>query len=773
VTSRGRTLSLRNLLWRFFATGIVIFVILALNLLYQVDRIKSAASETRYEQARQELQQAFDQVERDGHHLLMRLAAWDEVEQQLRTPAYYSYWRKNRIEGSQKLPPYVRDLELYDADGKPLLQRGDRLLPAQRPIQAVYYRFHGGQLIEVRFQAVADRSDPRLILGHVGVAIDVLSAMLALQHFNHLQVDSLAILPFPGQLDDRDAVLQRMRFQPIAELESSPLEKLLKWNLLQFSLLLGAMVFLLYQLLRHYITRPLHELVAYLDGLRAGEITVNDSTPFAPPPIREFATLQESLHRYQLELDQVHMRLDTQNNELLRLVQHDHLTGVWNRRAFDDDWQHLVSIMENHRLSVAYLLFDCNHFKAINDTYGHETGDRVIAVIAEVLQQTLRRGDKLYRMGGDEFASVLINIDSDAVEQVAYRCQKAISVYPFNDLGIREPVSISIGIALTEETTRERLQSLPRQADLAMYNAKRQRRAVCFYMPEMGGDAAILSSNKVNTVLRAINHGDNIETHYQPIFRKDEEIPAYYEALVRLRDRHDELMFPGDIFPIIERHALDADLDRAMFRSIEADLASGLLPRHSGVSINLSAASLSDRHLERHLTALLPHLPYYRIVLEVTETSLISHLQVANANLEKLQRLGFYIALDDFGSGYSSLRYLANMPVDIVKFDITMIQALHESQRSRLIIEHVARLIREAGYDLVAEGIEDEATLDLVYRMGATHAQGYFLGKPQRAAGASAEGQGTGTAGMQEAERRRTPKPSGEETRATKSSFGA
>jgi len=734
-------LSLQGLLWRFLAGGILIFVLLALNLLYHADRIKTVAQAERQQQARTEVATALEMVSREAQRLLQRLVEWDEVDQQLRTPAYYSYWRSNRIEQGHEMPAFVLDVELYDADGRTLLRREDAVLPTQIPTRRRDYQYRDGRLLLLAFAEVADRTDSNRRLGHVGIAVDVLAAMRSLKHFTHLHPDSLGVQPFEAPLPDEARLLEVLEFRIGHALPTSPLERLIKWNLFQFSALLVGLITLLYFLLRHYVTQPMQHLVAYLDGLRTGTITVDDTTSPIQHPIREFATLQASLQRYQQELDQAYHRLDSQNNELHRLAMHDHLTGVWNRRAFDQDWENLVSLLHDQRLNIAYLLVDCNHFKAINDTYGHATGDRVLAIIAEILQQTLRRGDKLYRLGGDEFAAILIDVQPDQVENVAERCHNAVAVYPFNDIGIREPVSVSIGIAIAEHAGQGDLRRLPGQADLAMYHAKKQRRHVCRYRDEMGGDSAILSSHKVSTVLRAVNDQDNIELHYQPIHSAAERVPVYYEALIRLRDRHDNLVFPQDIFPVIERHTLDADLDHAVIRAIEADLAAGLVPHHSGVSINLSSASIVDRHLERHLTCLLPHLAHYRIVLEVTETSLISQLQVASRNLEKLQRLGFRIALDDFGSGYSSLRYLANMPVDIVKFDITMIQALHESERSRIMIEHIARLIREAGYDLVAEGIEDEATLELVYCMGATHAQGYYLGRPQR--GVRDEGRGT------------------------------
>ena len=726
-----RALSLHGLLLLYLATAVVVFLLLAANLLYRIDEIHDVAQQEREAQARADLRAAFEQAENANHRLLAHLITWDEVEQQLRSPAYYSYWRNNRLETGRELPGHVLDLDLYDREGRTLLRRNDSLLPATLPERNVQFRFHEGRLLHLHFEPVADRNTPDSILGHVGIVVDLIASMRERYHFAFLQPRSLSVQPFDGLLGGADDVLPRLRFQPMRSLQASPLETLMKWNLLHFSLLLAGLVGLLYFLLRRFVSHPLHALVQYVDGLHGG---TNPKREIRLPglPLREFTTLQDSLQRYQQELDQARYRLDAQNTELLRLAHHDHLTGVWNRRAFDQDWHNLASLLKDQRLDVAYLLFDCDHFKAINDTYGHETGDRVIAVIAETLQKTLRRGDKLYRLGGDEFASIVLNADAEAVQQIAERCHQAVAAYPFNELGIREPIGISIGIAITHQAEYLSLRELPRQADLAMYHAKKQRQRICLYDESMRDDAAVLSSHKVAAVLNAVNHHDNLVLYYQPIHARGAAAPIYYEALVRLQDRQDGLIHPNDIFPIIERHDLDTDFDHAVIKAVENDLAKRMLPADSGVSINLSAASLVDPRLEWHLTPLLPHLHHYKIVLEVTETSLIAQLQLATRNLEKLQRMGFRIALDDFGSGYSSLRYLANMPVDIVKFDITMIQALHESERSRIIIEHIARLIREAGYDLVAEGIEDEATLELVYRMGATHAQGYYLGRPQR-----------------------------------------
>lgn len=734
-------LTLQGLLWLYLGAAVLVFLALGINLIFRIDEIRATAEAERRAEAHADLRTAFAQTHQAVHRLATRLARWEEVAQQLRLPAYYHYWRNNRLPSSRELPGYVHDFDLYDTQGRTLLRRADALLPHHLPEPTSLFEYRDGRLLHLHFAPVTASEAPDRPLGYVGLAVDMLEAMRDSHQFTHVQAGSLHVQAFAQPLLRPAAAFARIDFQPLIPVRASPLETLLKWNLVQFTLLLAGLLGLLYLLLQRFVSRPLRQLVHYVDGLSDGRLPTGGAIPLDDLPLREFTTLRDSLQHYQQALDQAQRRLDAQNTELHRLAHRDHLTGAWNRLAFDEDWQHLIGLLEDQRMTVAFLLFDCDHFKTINDTYGHEVGDRVIAAIALRLQQTLRRGDKLYRLGGDEFATIVLNTDEAAVTQVAERCRAAVAAHPFEEFGIREPVGISIGIAITPEAGAAALRELPRQADLAMYHAKKQRTPICMYRESMRGDAAILSSHKVAAVLAAVEKRENLELHYQPVFARGAATPDYFEALIRLRGPDGERIFPGDIFPIIERHGLDADFDQAVIAAVAADLAAGHLPAGSGVAINLSAASLVNLRLAHWLEGLLPHLARYKIVLEITETSLISQLQLATLNLEKLQDRGFRIALDDFGSGYSSLRYLANMPVDIVKFDITMIQSLHESQRSRLIVEHVARLIREAGYDLVAEGIEDQATLELVYRMGATHAQGYFLGKPQRAIGAKWESQ--------------------------------
>jgi EAL domain-containing protein (putative c-di-GMP-specific phosphodiesterase class I) len=186
-----------------------------------------------------------------------------------------------------------------------------------------------------------------------------------------------------------------------------------------------------------------------------------------------------------------------------------------------------------------------------------------------------------------------------------------------------------------------------------------------------------------------------------------------------------------DIFPIIARRRLDVELDKAVLRAIEKDLESGLFPQGAGVSVNVSGALLALNDFCEFFGGLSKYLDRHPIIIEITETSFISHLQHASDCLRKMRQNGFLVALDDFGSGYSSIRYLANMPVDIVKFDISMVHDLNKDQRTRIIIEHTADLITTAGYKLVAEGIENAEILERAKALGPSHLQGYLFGHPK------------------------------------------
>ena len=426
----------------------------------------------------------------------------------------------------------------------------------------------------------------------------------------------------------------------------------------------------------------------------------------------------------------MHVNLANKNEQLWILAHHDPLTGIFNRRAFEEDWSALTrpGLIS---LNVAFLLFDCDHFKAINDTYGHHVGDQVIQGIAESLYGALRTGDRLYRMGGDEFVTILHETDVALASRVAERCIEAVNAHDFSAYGISEPVRVSIGIAHGYDSASAEL--LHKHADLAMYHAKRPGSAkTAIYTETLATfSQAIISSPETAAIYAAITNPDLLEMHYQKIVDLPGGEVNYFEALVRIQHA-DSLLYPASIFSVVEAKRLEIEFDQAVLERIRRDLADGIVPLGTGISINISGMSIVTPQITDKLLALGEFLDRYKLVIEVTETSLITQISHASANLNRLRKAGFVIALDDFGSGYSSLRYLSTMPVDVIKFDISMVRCLESEDRQRIIVENVAKLISAAGFKLVAEGIESRETLERVTELGFTHAQGYYLGRPER-----------------------------------------
>jgi EAL domain-containing protein (putative c-di-GMP-specific phosphodiesterase class I) len=242
---------------------------------------------------------------------------------------------------------------------------------------------------------------------------------------------------------------------------------------------------------------------------------------------------------------------------------------------------------------------------------------------------------------------------------------------------------------------------------------------------------ALLSNRYITAVYQAIENGAGIELHFQPVVSAEASAAGFYETLVRLRDERGIIM-PINIFPVIESEGLAVEFDYAVFSRLAEELERGTIPGDASISLNIDGSTLMHQEFIQRVSTLIPFIfPERRsIVLEITENALIAEIEEGSRKLRHLREAGFTIALDDFGSGYSSLRYLANMPVDIIKLDIGMVRDLEGDPSQRIITEHIAHMVRSAGYQLVAEGIESEALLQRILALGFTHAQGFLFDRP-------------------------------------------
>lgn len=729
--SQPRSMTARSYLLLLLLGGIIAFSLVGLGMLQSMHNVRLAAERERTAAAERELVEALSEVSDDTQRIATRLARWDEVYQQLLRPVYYVYWREQRLNEVGRFPPYVRGVELYDARGNVLIETSTSAMPKQLASMPSYVTVRDGVAELYQFVPVPSRADENKTVGYVGLKVALLDALMDSNRFVNLDPGSLVLVGDGGGPFKPTRAADLFDYHIVPTPLDMQLSTVMTDTLARLAVLFGLLVLAFTWMVTRLFMRPLRALDAHLDALRQGRRSALGSEAAGVFPVLELERVRLSLNRYQQQLDQMYRQLDAQNEELWSLAHVDALTGVHNRRAYELDLRKIQDVAENQRLDVAFMLFDCDFFKAINDTYGHEAGDQVIQGIAHSLQSALRKGDRLYRLGGDEFAAILLSADTEEADRVARRCQEAVRVFPFNRAGVREPVRISVGIAVARGTDEQELSGLQRHADLAMYRAKRTSGdRVVHYTPELGLDvASALSSRVVHAVMAALESGQNLRMDYQPVIRLQDGSISHYEALMRIQDDAGTIA-PEEILGLARRRSLELELDTAILRQVEDDLCRGLVPPHTGVAINISGVSMASSDLCQRVLPLQTACRGNQLILEITETDLITQFQLVSENLTRLRKGGFRIALDDFGSGYSSIRYLANMPVDTVKFDISMIRDLQGDARARGIVEHTARLVLDAGYELVAEGIESTHALTMVRDLGFTHGQGYLLGVP-------------------------------------------
>ncbi len=500
-------------------------------------------------------------------------------------------------------------------------------------------------------------------------------------------------------------------------------------------------------LLLYLAGRQAHRLTLIVNALRQPDGRVPVFGPAGVLRIRDLDEAEQALLSYHRELSQARERLDEKNRELWGLAHLDALTGAQNRRAFEHFWQTLQSLGDRQRRTMRLMLCDVNRFKAINDTYGHDVGDAVLQGIVHCLQASLRRGEQLFRLGGDEFVCVLLDCDDRQAAAVAARCAREVEAYPFREeLGIEDPVGLSIGISPATDEPDTPLNVLLRQADLAMYHSKRSAGGVVtLYRESLASELGVEGSSSANeAVYRAVEQGDGLCLHYQPVLRLSDRQVSYYEALLRI-EHGEDLLTPEDILPLVESRQLERELDRAVMDELLRALYSSVIPAGAGVSFNLSTESILDNAIVAELEPFRPFLSDVRIMVEVAESALIAHAEEVERNLMRLRSQGFQVAIDGFGRGYSSLRHLAALPVDIVKFDAGLVRLLAQESSSRLV-GHLVDFLAGSGRRTVAEGVEDAQTLERVREAGFACVQGFVAGRPRPFA---VEGESAGSAGDQ------------------------
>ncbi|MEN8180653.1 MAG: EAL domain-containing protein [Pseudomonadota bacterium] len=417
------------------------------------------------------------------------------------------------------------------------------------------------------------------------------------------------------------------------------------------------------------------------------------------------------------------------------LANHDPLTGLYNRRYFQNTFEDLLSMAQRYSHNIALLFFDLDQFKYVNDSSGHQAGDAMLRVVAEKLVQITRETDLLARLGGDEFAVVIPEAGIDGAIQVAEKILETLKQISLPTEDCIHRISASIGIVMYPEHGNT-AQDLMSNSDLAMYQAKESGRdrwhlfALDDQIREQMSERVIWK-NKIEQAL--VNSAFLL--YYQPILEIKSGRISHYEVLIRMRESDGGIATPGHFIPVAERTGLIHSIDRFVLREAISQLAkiSKISDTEINFSINLSGRVVDDPELLPLLKQLLNQsgVKPQNLVFELTETATLANMASAEQLMRELRSLGCRFAMDDFGVGFSSFYYLRELPLDIVKIDGSFIRQLPTSPEDQIFVKALTEMASGLNKLTVAEFVEDEATLNLLAEIGVDYAQGYYIGKPQ------------------------------------------
>ncbi len=424
--------------------------------------------------------------------------------------------------------------------------------------------------------------------------------------------------------------------------------------------------------------------------------------------------------------------LKHERNRYQLLASYDPLTKLPNRNMLFEKLKEIKARAERESTKFALLFLDLDNFKSINDTHGHQEGDRVLQYVAKVLRKILRAEDTLARFGGDEF--VIVVEEFEHIRDVSKIANKIIEK-------LKEPVDFgyakyyigaSIGISIFPDDSKDE-HELIRYADTAMYKAKKRgRNRVEFYSQEMGIE--VLAKLTLENEMRYGIENDEFEVFYQPQIDARNGSLVGLEALVRWRHPKRGMIYPSEFIPVAEESQLIVELDRYLMRKAMHQMA--YWKQHDypveRISLNLSIKELqkSDFINDLKFSLFNANCDARWIELEITEGLIMVDTQNAISKLTELSNLGVKIAIDDFGTGYSSLSYLKKLPINKLKVDKSFVDDMLSDNDSQVIVRTIITLAQNLHLEVLAEGVESEEQKEFLLKNGCYVIQGYYYSKP-------------------------------------------
>lgn len=487
-----------------------------------------------------------------------------------------------------------------------------------------------------------------------------------------------------------------------------------------YTLLIIALSFmLLYFKLRKLIAQPLSELVTVMHGM-------TQNMDFSRRV--EGGHLITELHRLTEYFNHLLGAMQEYNQKLEEMSIRDPLTGLYNRRRFEEFLEYEIDRGRRHHHPFSLIMVDVDDFKYINDTYGHPVGDLALKSLAVMLEGELRKGDLMARLGGDEFAIILPETPPANGLLVAQK---------LHDIMRDKPVSLPVGnITLTASFSvvsypdnGDDAKMLLTAIDVLLYKAKRSGKNQVL-TPQAGDDNSAMVIFKQGEFLRRALSENRVEAHLQPIVSVADGHIMAYEALARIRDG-EKILSAGQFIEAASELGIVKEIDQRVFDKGLRHIASVSL-RHPQAKIffNLSAFSFCDTEWMLSIPGQLATFGVAcdRVVLEVTEREALPNINVVRKIIESLREHGLQFALDDFGSGFSSFLYLKYLPVDYLKIEGSFVQNMVVDERDRIMVRHIHQVAQEFGMKSIAEFVEDSATAKMLAEIGVCYAQGYYFG---------------------------------------------
>jgi len=434
----------------------------------------------------------------------------------------------------------------------------------------------------------------------------------------------------------------------------------------------------------------------------------------------------------QMQLEDELATLKVMEARLQFSVTHDDLTGLSNRRRLEQALDLSLTQTLNFNTSSALFYIDLDSFKVLNDAEGHAAGDTLLVQVANSLRSYFSTEDTLVRIGSDEYAVLVDNMNENSAMDHAEGLRELFDGYHFEFNEHYYHLSVSIGVKIIEGKDELSSGEVLSHANQACFSAKKRgRNRVHLFSLDDKEMHALRHSVKWAPRIRAALKQENFLLEFQPIHSLESDSVTHYECLIRMRGGDGTLYYPDDFIPVAEAMGLIHQIDLwVVNRSF--DLMSMMAPDIS-ISINLSGNIFLDQNLfplvEKKLaqTGIEPH----RIVFEITETSAISNFEQTKEMVERLRSLGCRFALDDFGAGFNSYSYLKHFPVDILKIDGGFITNLINDSVDQLLVKSMIDIAHSLGKKTVAEFVENQSTMDLLRSYGVDFVQGYLIGKPQ------------------------------------------